>query len=40
MGCPAIMPALVHVTASKYVLSIKAVETNDFVETPPFHKKV
>jgi hypothetical protein len=40
MRYPAIMPAPIHVPASRPILSIKAAETNDFVETSPFPNKV
>jgi hypothetical protein len=36
----AIIPARNHATIASPVLSIKAIETNDFVEAPPFPNKV
>jgi hypothetical protein len=40
MRYPAIMPAHVHAPVSKPILSIKAVEINDFFKAPPFPNKV
>jgi hypothetical protein len=40
MKYPAIMPAHIHAPNTSLVLAIKAAETNDFVEAPPFPNKV
>jgi hypothetical protein len=40
MKYPAIMPARIHAPIASPVLSIKAAETNGFVEAPPFPNKV
>jgi hypothetical protein len=40
MKYPAIMPARIHAPIASPVLSIKVVETNGFVEAPPFPNKV
>jgi hypothetical protein len=40
MKYPAIMPAHIHAPNTSPVLTIKAAETNDFVEAPPFPNKV
>jgi hypothetical protein len=40
MKYPAIMPAHVHAPIAKHVLSIEAVEVNDFVEAPLFPNKM
>jgi hypothetical protein len=40
MKYPAIMPARIHAHNASHVLAIKATETNDFAEAPPFPKKV